>query len=128
MVTSISEMTSHTRALRVDMSVRCVNSAEHMQRCIQAADWLQKQTPDRGHSVCCPPAPLHSACLAFFAGKISSAQLRNPPQCPSMRHSGARTQACHFFTRSGSAYLIVQARHALRHLCQNNINGRHTLQ
>lgn len=31
----------------------------------------------------------------------------------------------HAHARSGSAYLIVKARHALRHLCQNNINGRH---
>lgn len=68
---------------------------------------------------------------SLFAGKISSAQLRNPPQCPSMRHIGARAHAhTHrvpfLFTQSGSAYLIVKARHGLRHLSQNNINGRRT--
>lgn len=39
----------------------------------------------------------------------------------------SHAHTCYFFTRSGSAYLIVEARHGLRHLCQNNINGRHML-
>lgn len=36
-------------------------------------------------------------------------------------HTRTHTQACRSF---GSAYLAAEARHALRHQCQNNINGR----
>lgn len=59
---------------------------------------------------------------SFFSRRISSAQLRNSR----VPVSETLTRARHLFTRSGSGYLIVKARHALRHLCQNNINGRRT--
>lgn len=83
--------------------------------------------PETGHRRSCLTLP------GSFLPEKSQVRSSEIPPRPRMRHTAQQQHARRHTTArviysrggSGSGCLIVQARHGLRHRCQNNINGRH---
>lgn len=103
------EMTSHK--LHIDMlRVRqvCKQCGTHAE--LDSGSLLTAETNYRRHSVHFTPDSCFFQRGSLFARKISSAQFRNPPRCPSMRHARAHVRTQRAIYSHGADPLISSLR------------------